>query len=84
LDPLIKSHVFYSQYQWFDLKPSMIPPIIGQWVIGGFQTEAYVTNPAVRDLSFIHRDVSHAGGFVLTRQEAAGKWGKATYSLARV
>jgi len=24
-----------------------------------------------------------AGGFVLTRQEAAGKWGKATYSLAR-
>jgi hypothetical protein len=25
---------------------------------------------------------AHAGGFVLTRQEAAGKWGKATYSLA--
>jgi hypothetical protein len=26
---------------------------------------------------------THAGGFVLTRQEAAGKWGKATYSLVR-
>ena len=26
---------------------------------------------------------TRAGGFVLTRQEAAGKWGKATYSLAR-
>src|ERR1700730_153679 len=24
-----------------------------------------------------------AGGFVLTRQEAVGKWGKATYSLVR-
>jgi hypothetical protein len=24
---------------------------------------------------------TRAGGFVLTRQEAAGKWGKATYSL---
>ena len=36
-------------------------------------------NPAVRDLSFIHRDGSRAGGCVLTRQEAAGKWGKATY-----
>jgi hypothetical protein len=26
---------------------------------------------------------TRAGGFVLTRQEAAGKWGKATYSLVR-
>ena len=26
---------------------------------------------------------TRAGGFVLTCQEAAGKWGKATYSLAR-
>jgi hypothetical protein len=33
-------------------------------------------NPAVRDLSFIHRDVSRVGGFVLTRQEAARKWGR--------
>jgi hypothetical protein len=33
-------------------------------------------NPEVRDLSFIHRDVSRVGGFVLTRQEAARKWGR--------
>lgn len=26
---------------------------------------------------------TRAGGFVLTRQEAAGKWGAATYSLVR-
>jgi hypothetical protein len=26
---------------------------------------------------------TRAGGFVLTRQEVAGKWGKATYSLVR-
>jgi hypothetical protein len=26
---------------------------------------------------------TRADGFVLTRKEAAGKWGKATYSLAR-
>jgi hypothetical protein len=26
---------------------------------------------------------TRAGGFVLTRQEAPGKWGKVTYSLAR-
>ena len=26
---------------------------------------------------------THAGGFVLTRQAAAGKWGSATYSLGR-
>jgi hypothetical protein len=26
---------------------------------------------------------TRAGGFVLTRQEPAGKWGAATYSLAR-
>ena len=26
---------------------------------------------------------TRAGGFVMTRQEAAGKWGAATYSLVR-
>jgi hypothetical protein len=26
---------------------------------------------------------TRAGGFVLTREEAAGKWGAATYSLVR-
>ena len=26
---------------------------------------------------------TRAGGFVLTRHECAGKWGKATYSLVR-
>jgi hypothetical protein len=26
---------------------------------------------------------TRAGGFVLTRQEAAGKWGTGTYSLVR-
>jgi hypothetical protein len=31
----------------------------------------------------VHLTGTRAGGFVLTRQEAAGKWGAATYSLVR-
>jgi hypothetical protein len=30
-----------------------------------------------------HLTGTRAGGFVLTREEAAGKWGAATYSLVR-
>jgi hypothetical protein len=52
-----------------------------RWSVVGFRRVADVGRG--HPLAKTRLTSTRAGGFVLTRQEAAGKWGAATYSLVR-
>ena|SRR5205823_6089871 len=58
-------------------------PVKASALAGARLADPQGTAPSIRRARLVQLKGTRAGGFVLTRQEPAGKWGAATYSLVR-